>query len=135
MQQQELEKLMADCAYDAARTAEEEFRIHLDFSPQSIALVDDILLSFVDRYRDKALEDQAVFTLCNIYGAYTGEVFRKLVGGMWRYDQSDPKAPYVLLETATRSYAFAGICYERLVNDSQVSVKAYFDQAISQHQQ
>ncbi|RDV26077.1 hypothetical protein DXV75_08335 [Alteromonas aestuariivivens] len=135
MQQQELEQLMAECAMDAIKTAQEEFQLTLDYSPQSIELVDDALLSFVDRYHDKALEDQAVFTLCNIFGAYIGETFRRLAGGNWRYDQSNPKAPYVLLEVGDRSYAFAGICYERLVNDSQVSVKAYFDHALTQHAQ
>lgn len=135
MKQQELEQLMADCAHDAVATAKEEFQVELDYSNESIGAVDDVLLSFVDRYHDKALEDDAVFTLCNVFGAYTGETFRRLVGGSWRYDESNPKAPYVLLEVGDRSYAFAGICYERLVNDSQVSVKAYFDQALSQHRQ
>lgn len=135
MKQQELEQLMADCARDAVATAQEEFQLDLDYSSDSIAAVDDVLLSFVDRYHDKALEDEAVFTLCNVFGAYTGETFRRLAGGSWRYDQSNPKAPYVLLDVGERSYAFAGICYERLVNDSQVSVKAYFDQALTQHVQ
>ncbi len=135
MEQQELEKLMADCASDAVVTARDEFELELDFSANSIATVDDILLGFVDKYHDKALEDDAVFTLCNVFGAYVGETFKRHVGGTWRYDQSTPSAPYVLLVLGERSYAFAGICYERLVNDSQISVQSYFDQALSHHVQ
>ncbi|WP_026375097.1 hypothetical protein [Aestuariibacter salexigens] len=129
--QDELQQLMTESASDAAKVSQEEFGITLDFSADSIALVDDMLLAFVDKYKADALEDKHVFTLCNVFGAYIGEIFRNLVGGTWRYDTSDPKAPYVLLEYGERSYAFAGICYERLVNDSAVSVKDYFDQALS----
>lgn len=129
----ELDKLMVDCANDATSAALEEFNIALNYTSESVQLIDDILLSFIDKYHDKALEEQAVFTICNIFGAYMGETLRLIVGGKWVYDQSNPKAPYVLLEVGENSYAFAGICYERLVNDSQVSVKRYFDNAVENH--
>lgn len=135
MNQSELEQLMRDCANDAIRTASEEFDITLDLSADSIRLVDDLLLSFVDKYHDKALEDNAVFTICNIFGAYLGETYKQVAGGTWRYDQSNPRAPFVVLDVGSNSYAFAGICYERLVNDSQISVKSYFDQALAQQVQ
>ena len=135
MEQAELDSLMQVSAVDAAKTAQQEFEIELDFTVDSIARVDDILLGFVDKYHDKALEDSAVFTICNIFGAYLGECYKKVGGGSWLYDATDPKAPFVLLEVGTFSYAFAGICYERLVNDSAISVKAYFDQALANHSQ
>ena len=129
----ELEQLMYDSAADAVSVAKEEFTIELDYTQESVAKIDEILIKFLDKYRDQVLEDSAVFTLSNVFGAYVGEVFRKNYGGEWRYDNSDPEAPYVLLEIGSRSYAFAGICYERLVSDSKVGVKDYFDHAASQH--
>lgn len=131
MTQEELQQLMADSAQNAIDTTKSEFNLTLDKSRESVALVDDVILSWIDKYKDQALEDKAVFTICNIYGAYIGEIFREVVGGHWRYDESDEDAPYVLLEYAGKSFAFAGICYQRLVNDSQISVKSYFEQAIS----
>jgi len=131
MTQEELQQLMADSAQNAIDTTKSEFNLTLDKSRESVALVDDVILSWIDKYKDQALEDKAVFTICNIYGAYIGEIFRDVVGGEWRYDESDEDAPYVLLEYAGKSFAFAGICYQRLVNDSQISVKSYFEQAIS----
>ena len=131
MDKNELDSLMKDSAENAVISTQNEFSIALDGTPDSIANVDDALLSFLDKYKDNALEDQAVFTLCNIYGAYVGEVFKTTVGGEWRYDNSNPEAPFVVLDFNDFSYAFAGICYERLVNDSTVSVKAYFDQAVA----
>ncbi len=131
MTREELNELMADSAQNAIKTTQEEFQIELDNSPDSISKVDDVLLNWIGRYKDQALEDKAVFTLCNIYGAYIGEIFKVLVGGEWTYDEANPDAPYVLLEYAGKSYAFAGICYQRLVNDSTISVKKYFDKAVS----
>lgn len=130
MQQQELEVLMKDSAANAVETAQSEFSVTLDYTRDSVKLVDDVILMFVEKFQDRALEDTAVFTICNIYGAYLGEVFKKQVGGAWRYDDSNPDAPYVLLDVGDNSYAFAGICYERLVNDSQISVYNYFEQAL-----
>jgi len=131
----ELTQLMIDSAQNAITTTEEEFNILLDGSEQSIDLVDDVILSWLGRYKDKALEENAVFTICNIYGAYVGEVFRHKVGGNWNYDESDPDAPYVVLNYAGNTYAFAGICYQRLVNDSQISIKNYYEQALANNLQ
>ncbi|WP_137167063.1 hypothetical protein [Salinimonas lutimaris] len=135
MDQQELNQLMQESATDAVHSAQEMFGITLSFDAASIALVDEVLIRVVQTYNDKALQDSAVFTLCNIYGAYIGEVFKTLAGGQWRYDQSEPDAPFVVLDVGDRSYAFAGICYERLVNDTTISVRAYFDLALENQKQ
>lgn len=133
MKANELEQLMHDTADDAVTVADKEFGIELDYSAESVARVDEILKRFLEKYDDQALEDSAVFTLCNVFGAYAGEAFRKMYGGDWIYDNSNPDAPHVLLEVGGRSYAFAGVCYERLVNHNKVGVKDYFDHAASQH--
>jgi len=130
---EELEKLMADCAADAKVVASTEFDVTLDDTPESISAVDDILLSFIDKFHDQALEDEAVFTICNIFGAYVGEILKAQLDGEWIYDQSNPQAPAVFLRVGTNTYALAGICYERLVNDSQVSVHSYYEQALENH--
>ncbi|MFT4732986.1 MAG: hypothetical protein ACI89W_002016 [Gammaproteobacteria bacterium] len=130
MEQQALNKLMRDSASDAVKTSKEEFGIELDFSSESVSLIDVIISKFLDIYNDQALEDKAVFTICNIYGAYIGEVFRKLAGGQWQYNLQDEEAPSIMLMYQDKTFAFAGICYERLVNDNTVSVERYFTEAI-----
>ena len=94
-----------------------------------MTLIDDILSGFVDRYADQALEDQALFTLCNIYGAYVGEVFRQVVGGDWEFRQEDNQE-IVMVVFQDKSFAFTGICYERLAIDNTLSVHKYLLQAI-----
>lgn len=135
MTREELEELMLDSARNAVITTREEFGDELDGSVDSIKVVDEVILKWINRYRDQALEDKAVFTLCNIYGAYVGEIFKNTVGGDWSYDDSNPEAPLLLLEYGTHSYAFAGICYQRLVNDSQISIESYFKQALANNTQ
>jgi hypothetical protein len=135
MNREELTELMTDSAQNAVSTTQEEFNLSLDYSDASLEIVDEVILGWLARYRGQALEESAVFTLCNIYGAYVGEIFRRKIGGNWSYDASDPDAPYVVLEYAGNSYAFAGICYQRLVVDSQISVKSYFEQAIANKMQ
>jgi hypothetical protein len=132
---EELNKLMADSATDAITATMNEFNFELDGSVESIGHVDNVILSWIDKYKDKALEDDSVFTICNIYGAYIGEIFREKIGGSWHYDKTNENAPYVVLEYGGKSYAFAGICYQRLVNDSEISVKYYFDKAVENSQQ
>lgn len=132
MEQQALNQLMRDSANDAITTSKEEFNIDLDYSVDSIAQVDQIILQFLENYKEQALEDKAVFTICNIYGAYIGETFRKLAGGQWQYNIENEDAPTIMLVFNEKSFAFAGICYERLVNNSKISVKRYFDEALGQ---
>ena len=82
---------------------------------------------------DVAVGAQDVWTGGN--GAYTGETMRRFVdNSQWIYDQSNPNAPYVLLGVGENTYAFAGICYERLVNNSETSVQEYFTKALANHQ-
>lgn len=135
MTNEELTQLMADSAQNAIETSQQEFGVTLDGSQESLAKIDDLILSWLDKYKDQALEDSAVFTICNIYGAYVGELFRDKVGGNWNYDESQSDAPYVVIEYAGNTYAFAGICYQRLVNDSDISVKSYFEQAVANNLQ
>jgi hypothetical protein len=135
MSQEELTELMVDCAQNAVITTQQEFNIELDGTDQSLELIDEVILGWLARYRNEALEENAIFTLCNIYGAYVGEIFRSKIGGNWNYDVSDPDAPYVVLEYAGNTFAFAGICYQRLVNDSDISIKSYFQQAVANKMQ
>ncbi|MFC4699108.1 hypothetical protein ACFO4O_02935 [Glaciecola siphonariae] len=130
MLQKELDELMVETAKDAVQAAKEEFDITLDRSADSISSVDETIEQFIRTFPNETLEDKAVFTLCNMYGAYIGEVFKSLAGGQWHYDTSAPDAPTIFLVIKDRSYAFAGICFEKLVRNPDVKIKDYFDKAL-----
>ena len=135
MNASELQQLMVDSASDAVTLAKKEFDITLDFSAASIAQVDIALHAYLDTYQGQVKEHKALFTLCNIYGAYIGETFRKLAGGVWVFDETNEDAPAVFLHLESNTYAFSGICYERLVNNNETRVVEYFNKALANHAQ
>jgi hypothetical protein len=126
MDQASLTQLMEEAAQDAVNITKAEFNLTLDYSLVSVSLVDDVLLSFVDRYAEQAKTEQAIFTLANIYGAYVGEVFRRQQPAQWL--MQDEASSTVVLQYGEKS--FAGICYERLVKDPNVSVMKYLALAL-----
>ena len=107
-----------------------EFKLTLDFSEKSIIEIDSIIVGFLDKYKAMALEDKAIFTICNLFGAYIGQTFLNIKQGQWIYDQLNEDAPSVFMTSGEHSFAFAGICYKKLVEDSSISVNDYFKQAI-----
>ncbi|MDT0594478.1 hypothetical protein [Glaciecola petra] len=130
MEQQELNKLMIDSANDAVNLANTEFKLTLDYSEKSISEIDTIIVGFLDKYKAVALEDKAIFTICNLFGAYLGQTFMTIKQGQWLYDQTNENAPSVFMKSGEHSFAFAGICYKKLVEDSTISINDYFQQAI-----
>ncbi|GLR70439.1 hypothetical protein [Agaribacter marinus] len=131
MNEAELDQLMKDSAKDAVSTAKVEFDIQLDYSPESIQNVDSAILSFLEKYAHVALEDKAVFTICNIFGAYVGEVYKSISDGHWIYDVSESDAPSIYMKLNDLTFAFAGVCFEKLVRNQDISIEEYFVNAVS----
>ncbi|RTE86153.1 MULTISPECIES: hypothetical protein [Gammaproteobacteria] len=126
---QELETLMRDSAQDAIRFAQEEFSVELDSSASSVAQVDKLILLIRSEYSEDLHDSKLIFTVCNMLGAYVGEVFRRFHGGQWVYDDSDKDAPAVFLALGEYTFAFAGMVYQRLLNDGVISIEQYYLQA------
>lgn len=129
--QPELEHLMQQCAADAAQFAAEEYQLDLDFSLESLALVDTILSRLHEVHRQQRFSDEHMFTLCNIYGAYLGQIFINVVGGEWIHQQGDESAPYVSLNYNNREFPLASLCYHKITKEPQLSVREYISQAMS----
>ncbi|WAJ71459.1 hypothetical protein [Catenovulum adriaticum] len=130
MNQVEITKLMEESSIDAVNYVKEEYDIELNFSMDSVAQIDKVLLWSVAKLKDQPKKDDFIFVICNMLGSYIGETFRKHIGGEWLYDETDPNAPTVLLSFSSHTFAFPGICYQKLVNDINTSVNKYFELAI-----
>ena len=74
MNNQELTELMKASAQDAVVYAAEEHQALLDFSLDSLTKVDEILSELFLRQQEQRHADDLLFTLSNVFGAYTGEV-------------------------------------------------------------
>ena len=127
----DLQQLMADTATDAVTYAAEEFTIALDHSTASLPLVDELVLRARDKYGNKVHDSKVIFTLCNMLGAYIGEIFRTQYGGSWVYDDTDTSAPSVFLQHGDYTFAVAGIIYPRLINDQNLSARLYYEEAVA----
>jgi hypothetical protein len=82
-----------------------EYRVDLDFSEESLKDVDRLLEIFYKSTEDeiKAKPDLERNNLIYWYGAYSGEVIRRAVGGVWADDASatippGPNVPHINLD-------------------------------------
>lgn len=131
MDKNELTELMAAAAQDAVVFAQQQFGMSLDYSTESVKLVDQLLSELAAKHRQKPMPDSEVFTLSNIFGAYIGQIFLQTIGGEWFYQQADEQAPFVTLNYGNHEYPFASVVYHKLVVNAEVRLKEYLRLAFS----
>lgn len=131
MQQQELKDLMQATATDAKNYAKEEHQLTLDNSVASIMQVDQMLAELHSREQKQAHSAELIFTLCNMLGAYIGEVFVNNVGGQWQYNQLDAAAPFVYVKFNDKEFPFASVCYHKITRDNSISLYGYIKIAMA----
>jgi hypothetical protein len=76
---------MPDIAAHAVEVAAGQGKT-LDYSPESVKVVEAILAELHDKWAKGALSDKDVNTMAIRYGAYIGEVLRRKDGGSWATD-------------------------------------------------
>lgn len=91
----ELVAIMKHRAEDAVATAKKEHQQTLDYSPASVPLVEQILLQLHRRHQDTPLDNDELTQESTKWGAYLGEVIKKLHPSEWALD-SDSGGPWSL---------------------------------------
>ncbi len=129
MQSQELSTLMQQSAADAVGYAAEQHQLTLDYSLDSLHQVDQLLSRLHQDQQSKPHSSELLFTLCNIIGAYIGEVFIRHVGGQWQNNTADESAPYIAVGFGDKEFPFASVCYHKIVNHDSISLQDYLRQA------
>lgn len=78
-----LQEAAAQDAENAVKFALENFKVHLDWSDDSISKIEEILDSFHQQViKDKPTEMQ-IFNFVRPFGSYLGEVYRRNHGATW----------------------------------------------------
>ena len=131
MQLKQLSELMQAAAQDAIRYAAEEHQITLDNSQGSLVQVDSILSELHHRELAQQHSAEMMFTLCNILGAYIGEVFIASSGGHWQQNKVDSTAPFIYVQYHDKEFPFGSICYYKITQDNSISLKNYVKQAMA----
>lgn len=124
----DITQLMQQTAEDAVRFAFKEAELTLDYSLESTPLVNELMNQLIKRYDQQVMEQKALFTLSNMLGAYLGECVRRVTDAEWLYDTSNEQAPIIFLKHGENTYAFAGYCFEKLMNDNSIDVGKYTQQ-------
>ncbi|WP_430456303.1 hypothetical protein [Rheinheimera sp.] len=131
MKPTELSELMLQSAKDAVSYALEDHQVTLDLSLESLPLVDVLLSSVAHQQQKQRMSDAHMFALCNIFGAYLGQVFISVVGGQWLHQTGDETAPYVSLNYNGKEFPLASLVYHKVTKNPDLSVNDYIRQAIS----
>lgn len=129
MQSPELSELMQASAQDAKIYAAEQHQIMLNGDFASLAKVDELLSRLHLDQQTKPHSAEMLFTLCNIMGAYVGEIFIHTVGGQWQSNNIDQTAPYMAVGFGDKEFPFASVCYHKITNDNSISLQDYVQQA------
>lgn len=81
--QPEIEELAKAYSLDAVDFAAQNFEIRLDFSEDSIRLVEQILGNLHDTMPQANPDEKRIWDFAKCFGSYVGEVYRKKHGGRW----------------------------------------------------
>jgi hypothetical protein len=130
-----LADMMVAYAEDAVAHAQSSFQTVLDYSPDSVRLVEGILeklhtqmpRKLFGRLFKKGPPKQAVWTISKAYGGYLGEVVRRMAGGEWLYDTELLPGQRTICLALTRGRVFPPAkVFKRLNNGAEDDVWAYF---------
>ncbi len=86
-----INRMMEAYASDAVNAAREQFGTELDYSAESVALLEDLLGklapsaggNWFTRLVKLSVSDEELDTFCKMFGGYLGEVMRRRHDGTW----------------------------------------------------
>ncbi|CAN0327416.1 unnamed protein product, partial [Phaeothamnion confervicola] len=111
--------LLADEAVLRART---EFGVALDFGPDSVASVEEALDKLHARRAAGAMTDGRLNREAMTWGAYVGEVIRRLKGGRWAKDHHAAGPDSYPIDYDGHQSFPVGWCGRRILNGAEDSV-------------
>lgn len=128
---EELNELMKNSAKDALEYFKSVHNHVLSQEESALPAVDLILAKLALEHAQAPLKKEHLFTIPAIAGAFIGEIFKSTIGGEWFEDKSDEGAPFIVLNYGGKSFPFASVCYEKIVNNPEISVAKYYELAKS----
>lgn len=80
---------MQSLADFGVQNARDRFGVELDYSIESLALLDQLVDQARKSYLSTEISEETLTRTIQIWGAYAGETLRRNKGGVWRYNPSD----------------------------------------------
>ena len=116
-------------AREAASLAQSSAGQKLDFSEESIKIVESILgqLHSEKKNAKASPQPEVINRVCHIYGAYIGEVMRRNIGGEWILDDKLARGQKIpaMRKGQMQTSPFAKV-YKRIMNGPEDDVWFYY---------
>jgi len=113
---------MAALADEAVSRARTEFQIALDFTPDSVGAVEELLGKLHARRAAGEMTDPRLHREAMTWGAYIGEVIRRLKGGHWQKDHPVVGSNRYPIHYEGHESFPVGWCGKRIVNGLEDNV-------------
>lgn len=113
-------------ALDAVDIAAKNFQTKLDWTDDSIALVEGILDKLHTSLPSDKPTDDAIWTFAKAFGSYIGEVFRKNHGAEWGMVTNDAQSFPGLRSTRGAMFWPWGRVHQRILVGSENNVWHYY---------
>ncbi|WP_024613245.1 hypothetical protein [Clostridium sp. Ade.TY] len=117
-----LERIFKEASLRAVIFSKNNLGIRLDFSEESLSLLDDILEAFHRANENNDFDNDKLIDLSMVFGGYLGEVISKNIGGVW--EESDNKT--IFLEVKNQKVLPLNIIYKRINIGERASVKRWY---------
>jgi|SRR5215468_85402 len=126
-QPMEVNVLMTAYANQAVERARREYSKGLDYSPSSIEQVESILSKLYEKRLAHALSEDQLNEEVNTWGAYVGEVAKRVRPGAWQRDSkvSGKDAMPLVHDARNETYPLAWV-YKRITNGPEDNVWSKF---------
>lgn len=117
-----LERIFKEASLRAVIFSKNKLGIRLDFSEDSLSLLDDILEAFHKANENNDFDNDKLIDLSMVFGGYLGEVISKNIGGIW--EENDNKT--IFLEVNNQKVLPLNIIYKRINIGERASVKRWY---------
>ena len=108
--------------------------VTLDYSPESVQRVEEILTALADALAVDRPSDEDIWTMCKAYGGYVGEVLRRTGGGEWAFDvETEPGSKLICLRKGERCIWPPVKVYKRLMSGAEDNVWRYFQALVDEY--
>jgi hypothetical protein len=119
-----IQEMMEAYAQDAVDLASRNFSKHLDFSPESVQMIEEMADRLFKARAQAEPPEEQVLIFAKMLGGYIGEVYRNIKGGVWRYHEHFETIGILTEEVWIYPQAKA---YHRLQNGDEDNLWHYFN--------
>lgn len=115
-------------ALNAVHYAKENFKVHLDFTDNSIQLLEKIMENLSLSLKKNNPNEEQIETVTRLFAGYFGEVLRNKWGGKYIRENENPlKENGVSIKINDKYYFIVSKIYRRITNGKEDNVCFYFD--------